>query len=113
MVKAAVRAVKQLYIKVAFKNIDLLDNRGRRNIKLVGGFGKAAAFGNGNKCFKLRVVQNKSLLLNALAAHVVAAECALFVKFNFMVQAVQCFLHMLQTAFKPVALGNQKVFALF
>lgn len=107
------RAVKQLYIKVAFKNIDLLDNRGRRNIKLVGGFGKAAAFGNGNKCFKLRVVQNKSLLLNALAAHVVAAECALFVKFNFMVQAVQCFLHMLQTAFKPVALGNQKVFALF
>lgn len=72
----------------------------------VGGFGKAAAFGNGNKCFKLMVVQNKSLLLNALAAHVVAAECALFVKFNFMVQAAQRFLHMLQTAFQPVAFCN-------
>lgn len=107
------RAVKQLYIKVAFKNIDLLDNRGRRNIKLVGGFGKAAAFGNGNKCFKLRVVKNKSLLLNALAAHVVAAECSLFVKFNFMVQAAKGFLHVLQSVFQPIALGNQKFFALF
>lgn len=79
----------------------------------VGGFGKAAAFGNDNKCFKLRVVQNKSLLLNALAAHVVAAECALFVKFNFMVQAAQRFLHMLQTVFQLVAFCNQKFFAFF
>ena len=60
--QAAVRAHEQLQAQALLKQVDLLDDRRRRDIQLFGGLVEAAGFSHTQKCIQLRIIHHAHLL---------------------------------------------------